>query len=46
MYINTQSLIAHKNDMHHHIMKQVNSVIITLAETRLTKEIKDYEISV
>lgn len=46
LYTNAQSLIAHKDEIQHQIMKKVNPAIIALSETRLTNEIEDSEVSV
>lgn len=46
LYTNAQSLIAHKDEIQHQIMKKMNPAVIALSETRLTDEIEDYEVNV
>ena len=46
MYTNAQSLMAHKDEIHHHIMKKINPAIIALSETRLIADIEDSEINI
>ncbi|XP_020296752.1 uncharacterized protein LOC109861488, partial [Pseudomyrmex gracilis] len=46
IYANAQSLLAHKEEIHHLIMVTRNPAIVALTETRLTQEIDDAEISV
>jgi len=46
MYTNAQSLMAHKDEIQHQIMKKLNPAFIALSESRLTPEIGDCEINV
>lgn len=46
MYTNAQSLMAHKDEIQHQVMKKLNCVIAALSETRLTAEIEDSKIRV
>lgn len=46
MYTNAQSLMAHKDEIQHQIMKKLNPAVIALSESRLIAEISDSEISV
>lgn len=46
MYTNTQSLLAHKNEIQQLIMIEMKPAIIILSETRLTKNIGDGEMNV
>lgn len=46
LYTNAQSLMAHKDEIQHQIMKKMNPAVIALSETRLTDEIEDYEVNV
>lgn len=46
MYTNAQSLMAHKDEIHHQVIKELNPAILALSETRLVNEIEDSEISV
>lgn len=46
MYTNAQSLMAHKDEMQHQIMKKINPAIIALSETRLIAEIEDCEVNI
>lgn len=46
LYTNAQSLIAHKDEIQHQIMKKINPAIIALSEIRLIAEIKDSEVNV
>jgi len=45
MYTNAQSLLAHKEEIQHLIMKKINPAIVALTESRLTEEIDDSEIN-
>lgn len=46
MYTNAQSLMAHKDEIQHQIMKKLNPAVIALSESRLIAEISDSEINV
>jgi hypothetical protein len=46
MYTNAQSLMAHKDEIQHQIMKKVNPAFVALSESRLTAEIEDCEVNV
>jgi len=46
MYTNAQSLMAHKDEIQHQVMKKLNPAFIALSESRLTPEIGDCEINV
>ena len=46
MYTNAQSLMRHKDEIQHRIMKNVNPAIVALSETRLTDEIEDKEVNI
>lgn len=46
MYTNAQSLMAHKDEIQHQIMKTLNPALIALSESRLIAEIEDSEVSV
>ena len=45
MYTNAQSMMAHKEEIQHQVMKRMNPVILALSETRLTHEIEDSEMN-
>ncbi|XP_011632002.1 uncharacterized protein LOC105423786 [Pogonomyrmex barbatus] len=40
------SLIAHKDEIQHQIMKKINPAFLALSETRLTEDIEDSEVNV
>lgn len=46
MYTNAQSLMAHKDEIQHQIMKKLNPAVIALSESRLIAEISNSEINV
>lgn len=46
LYTNAQSLLAHKEEIQHLIMKKMNPAFLALSETRLTPEIEDSEVNV
>lgn len=45
MCTNAQSLLAHKDEIHHSIMKGINPALVVLSETRLIPDIEDYEVN-
>jgi len=45
IYTNTQSLLAHTEEIQHLIMIKMNYAIMALTESRLTGEIDDNEVS-
>lgn len=46
LYINAQSLMAHKDEMQHQITEKLKPAFLALSETRLTDEIEDREINI
>lgn len=46
MYTNAQSLLAHKDEIFHQIMKIMNPAFVALSETRITQDIDDCEVNV
>jgi len=46
MFINAQSLLAHKDKICNLMMARRNLAIVALAETRLTADIEYYEVNV
>jgi len=46
LYTNAQSLMAHKDEIQHQIMKKINPAFLALSETRLTEAIEDNEVNV
>lgn len=46
LYTNAQSLIVHKNEIQHQIIRKINPAVLALSETRLTEEIGDSEVSI
>lgn len=46
MYTNAQSLLAHKDELHHSIMKGINPALVTLSEARVNPDVEDCEINI
>jgi len=46
LYTNAQSLMAHRDEIQHQIMKKINPAFLALSETRLTEDIEDNEVNV
>lgn len=46
MYTNAQSLVEHKDEIFHQIMKKRNPAVIALSETRVDANIEDSEINI
>lgn len=46
MYTNARSLLAHKDEIFHQVMESVNPAFVALSETRITRNIEDYEVNV
>ena|SRR5436190_6215839 len=46
MYTNAQSLMKHKDEIQHRIMKGIKPAMVALSETRITDEIEDEEVYV
>lgn len=46
MYTNAQSLMAHREEIQHQVLKRMNPALLALAETRLITDIEDKEVNV
>ncbi|XP_025268586.1 uncharacterized protein LOC112639318 [Camponotus floridanus] len=46
MYTNAQSLVEHKDEIFHQIMKKRNPAVVALSETRVDANIEDFEINI
>lgn len=46
MYTNAQSLMEHKDEIFHHVMKKGSPAIVALSEARVDDNIEDYEINI
>lgn len=46
MYTNVQSLMAHREEIFHHIMKQRRPAIVALSEARVDDSVEDFEINI
>lgn len=46
MYTNAQSLLAHKEEIVHQIMRRMNPAFVAMSETRITQDIEDCEVNV
>src|SRR5436190_4025821 len=46
LYTNAKSLMAHRDEIQHQIMKKINPAFLALSETRLTEDIEDSEVNV
>lgn len=46
IYTNAQSLLAHKDEIHHQILKEASPAILALSESRIHADIEDQEVNV
>lgn len=46
LYLNAQSLMAHKEEIQHQIMQRMNPAILALSESSLVEDIEDSEVNI
>lgn len=46
IYTNVQSLMIHKDEIQHQILRRINPAILALSETRLLEDIEDNEVNI